>query len=229
MSGERVLVVDDEQGIRDSLRAFLTEQGYAASTASSGEQALNTFETLQPDVVLLDLLMPDMSGMEVCRQIRTQWQTPIIVLSVMGNESDKVEALEAGADDYLIKPFGLRELHARIRVALRHQHAQGADQRVFHHDDLTVEFDKQLVTLRGEEVRLTPTEYAIVRCLVANAGRVVTHATLLKDVWGAEQEANIASLRFAMVQVRRKLGDDPLRPRFIATVPAVGYRFRTTA
>jgi two-component system KDP operon response regulator KdpE len=225
MSGPHVLVVDDEQGIRRTLRAYLAQRGYDVSAARSGEEAIDAVEMKRPDVVLLDLLMPGIGGLEACKRIRSRWSVPIIVLSVMNGEQDKVEALHAGADDYVTKPFGVEELVARIDVALRHRagRASGEDP-VYRCGDLTVDLGRHFVAIDGGEVRLTPIEYEILRCLAARAGRIVTHAMLLNDVWGPEHEGEIQILRFGVFQLRKKLHDDPLHPRYIFTEPGVGYR-----
>jgi two-component system, OmpR family, KDP operon response regulator KdpE len=226
VSGPRVLIVDDEARLRSSLRTFLAEQGYAATAVASGEEAVAAVDAQRPDIILLDLLMPGIGGLAACKQIRARWQTPIIVLSVMGEEQDKIDALDAGADDYLTKPFGMREMLARIRVALRHNVglASGAEP-VYRSGDLTIDVGRRVVTLASEELHLTPIEYDVLRYLAAHADRPVTHAALLKAVWGGTPEPDIASLRFAMLQLRKKLGDTPLQPRYISTVPGVGYRF----
>ena len=228
MSGARVLIVDDEEGLRGSLRAYLGEHGYEPTAVASGEEALAAFDRQRPDVVLLDLLMPGIGGLAACRAIRARWQTPIIVLSVMANEDDKIAALDAGADDYLPKPFGMGEMLARIRVALRHNIglASGGEP-IYRSGALIIDAGRRRVTLEGDELYLTPTEYEVLRHLAAHAGRTVTHAAILRAVWGEAREQDTSLLRFAMLQLRKKLGDDALRPRFISTVAGVGYRFRS--
>ena len=230
MNGPRILVVDDEPGIRRTLRDYLAERGYRPDVATSGEQAIEAVEQQRPDVVLLDLVMPGMGGLEACRQIRARSSVPIIVLSVMNQERDKVQALEAGADDYVTKPFGAEELLARIGVALRHRAGLASGEApIFRGGDLVVDVGNRLVTLGGEELRLTPIEYDVLRVLASHGGRIVTHAMLLAAVWGPEHETEIQLLRFAIFQLRKKLGEHPLHPKHIFTEPGVGYRFGTSA
>jgi two-component system KDP operon response regulator KdpE len=225
MSGPHILAVDDEPAIRRTLRAYLAHHGYSVTAVASGEDALRVIETQRPDVVLLDLLMPGIGGLETCRQIRARRPVPIIVLSVMSDQSDKVAALNAGADDYMTKPFGAEELLARIGVALRHRAGVASGETpVYRYADLTVDVGRRHVTIGERELYLTPNEYELLCCLAMGRGRVVTHATLLRDVWGPEHGDEIQLLRFAAFQLRKKLGDDPLRPRYIFTEPGVGYR-----
>ena len=227
MNGPRVLVVDDEPAIRRALRGFLSDHDYVVQLAGSGEDAIAAVEQQRPDLILLDLGMPGIGGLEAAKRIRARWQTPIIVLSVMGEERDKVEALDAGADDYLTKPFGMQELLARIRVALRHNVglASGAEP-VYRSGELAIDVGRRRVTLGDAELHLTPTEYDVLKYLAANAGRVVTHAMVLRAVWGPEYGDDTQLLRYAVLQLRKKLGDDPVNPRYIFTDPGVGYRFR---
>lgn len=227
MSGPRVLIADDEPEIRRALRVALGDLGYAASAVASGEEAVEAVEHSRPDVLLMDLAMPGIGGLEAIRRIRERWPLPIIVLSVMGQERDKVAALDAGADDYLTKPFGMEELVARIRVALRHAAAlpSGAEP-VYRSGELAIDVDRRRVTLGGEEIHLTPTEYAVLTYLAANAGRVVTHAMVLRAVWGPEYVGENQLLRYTVLQLRRKLRDDPIQPRYLFTDPGIGYRFR---
>ncbi len=227
MSGPRVLIADDEPEIRRALRVALTDQGYAASAVASGEEAVEAVEHGRPDVLLMDLAMPGIGGLEAIRRIRERWPVPIIVLSVMGQERDKVAALDAGADDYLTKPFGMEELVARIRVALRHAAAlpSGAEP-VYRSGELAIDVGRRRVTLGDEEIHLTPTEYAVLTYLAANAGRVVTHAMVLRAVWGPEYSGENQLLRYTVLQLRRKLHDDPVHPRYLFTDPGIGYRFR---
>ena len=224
MSGARVLIVEDEAQIRFALRRYLEENGYAVRFAEDGGSALTEFDAFKPDVVLLDLMLPDMSGVDVCRRIRRDHETPIVVLSALGDEKTKVQALDEGADDYLTKPFGMDELMARIRVALRHGSSLRAGQGAIAIGDLRIDIEKRTVALDGTEVHLTPTEYALLKYLAMNAGKVLTHPMILRAVWGAEY-SDTAVLRTAVNQLRAKLHDDPSAPRFILTEPRIGYRF----
>lgn len=222
-SGPRVLVVDDEAAIRKFLRAALSAHDFLIAEAASGREALSAAVTFRPDLVILDLGLPDADGIEVTRKLREWAQTPIIVLSVRDQEAAKIGALDAGADDYLTKPFGIGELLARMRVALRHA-AKTSDEPVFVVGELAVDLARRLVTVGGAEVQLTPTEYDLLRTLVAHAGKVITHRQLLKQVWGVAYETESHLLRVNMSNLRRKLEPDPSRPRFIVTEPGVGYR-----
>ncbi len=228
MSGERVLVVDDEPQVLRLLRTALTERGYEVATAASGEEALDLLARRPVDVVVLDLVMPGMSGLDVCRALRPGSDTPVILLSAHGDERDKVLALDLGADDYLTKPFGMEELLARIRVALRHSTGRSAAaEPVFQCADLRVDFDARRVWRGGAEVRLTPTEYDLLKFLVQHADKALTHSMILRAVWGPEYSGESQYLRVYIPQLRRKLEADPARPRFIVTEPGVGYRFHT--
>ncbi|ACZ42970.1 two component transcriptional regulator, winged helix family [Thermobaculum terrenum ATCC BAA-798] len=220
----RVLVIDDEHEILRILKSVLTNAGYAVSVASSGEEGMELFG-LQPfDAVLLDLRMPGLSGLEVCAWLRARSDVPIIVLSVMGEENDKVRALDTGADDYLVKPFGVAELLARLRAALRRAGSKGQPEMIVRSGDLTIDLERRAVYVAGQLVRLTPTEYDVLKCLAVHGGKVVTHRMLLREVWGSEQPADTSNLRYTITQIRRKLGDDPTHPRYILTEPGVGYR-----
>jgi two-component system, OmpR family, KDP operon response regulator KdpE len=220
-----VLVVDDEPQVRRFLRASLPHQGYRLIEAETGEQALREAAVRTPDAVLLDLGLPDLDGVEVTRRLREWSAVPILVLSARGQESDKIEALDAGADDYVTKPFGIGELLARLRVALRHSN-RGADDPVFEHGDLRVDLGTRRVFSRGEEVRLTRTEYRLLAQLVKHAGKVLTHRQLLKDVWGPGSVNESHYLRVYMGQLRHKLEKDPARPRHFVTEIGVGYRLK---
>jgi two-component system KDP operon response regulator KdpE len=229
MSGARILVVDDEPQIRRAVRTALAGHGYGVATAETGAEALTTFGEWRPDVVLLDLMLPDRDGLVVCQAIRAMAATPIIVLSARGEEHDKVAALDQGADDYLTKPFGVEELLARIRVALRHvaQRAAGATtEPVIAIGPLTVDLDRRRVTRDGVEVHLTPTEYDVLKYLLQHADRVVTHRMLLAAVWGAEFTEQTPMLRVFIKQLRQKVEADPAEPRLIVTEVGVGYRLR---
>ena len=222
-----ILVVDDEPQVRRFLRASLPTQGYRLVEAETGADALREASTRVPDAVLLDLGLPDLDGVEVTRRIREWSAVPIVVLSARGQESDKIEALDAGADDYLTKPFGIGELLARLRVALRHANrTAGSEEPVFEHGDLRVDLATQRVFSRGEEVRLTRTEYRLLALLVKHAGKVMTHRQLLKDVWGPGSVNESHYLRVYMGQLRHKLEEDPARPRHLVTEIGVGYRLK---
>jgi two-component system, OmpR family, KDP operon response regulator KdpE len=219
----RVLLVDDEINVRTSVRRGLEGFGYDVEVAADGLEGIQGVERWRPDVVLMDLAMPRLGGLSAIEQIRVWSAVPIIVLSVMGEEADKVRALEAGADDYLTKPFGMSELNARIRVALRHISPQPLDQP-FGCGDLTVDLGKRLVTVAGAEVHLTPIEYELLKQLVLNAGRVLTHQMLLVKVWGPEYETETHYLRPVITALRKKLGS-----HLIQTEPGVGYRLKVIA
>jgi len=226
--GLRILVVDDERAIRRYLHAALNAQGYTVFEASGGKEALNMVVADRPDLIILDLGLPDMDGVEVTRQLREWPHTPIIILSVREQESDKIDALDAGADDYLTKPFSSGELMARMRVALRRS-VQTTSEPVFELDELKVDLARRLVIVAGQEISLTPTEYDLLRILVQNAGRVLTHHQLLRQVWGVSYETEAHLLRVNMSNLRRKIEPDPTRPHYIITEPGVGYRLRTEA
>jgi two-component system KDP operon response regulator KdpE len=225
-----VLVVEDEPQLMRFLRATLPAHGYRVLEAVSGASALVEAQTRQPDLVLLDLGLPDVDGVEVTRKLRAWTSVPIVVVSARGQERDKVQALDAGADDYLTKPFGTDELLARMRVALRHSArlSAGTDvgQAVFEAGDLRVDLAARLVYKRGAEVRLTRTEYRLLAALVKHAGKVLTHRQLLVDVWGPGAATESHYLRVYMAQLRHKLEDDPARPRHLLTETGVGYRLR---
>ncbi len=227
-SGVRVLVVDDEGAIRRYLRASLNAYGYSVSEAACGEDALAAAASQPPDVVILDLGLPDIDGVEVTRRLREWTAVPVIVLSVRESESDKIAALDAGADDYLTKPFGTGELMARLRAAVRRSaHIPG--EPVYAVQDLVVDLSKRRVTLKGEEISLTPREYDLLRVLISNAGKVLTHNQLLRQVWGAGYEGEMHLLRVNMSNLRRKIEPDPDQPHYVITEPGVGYRLRTGA
>jgi len=221
----RVLVVDDERAIRRFLRTSLTAHGYAVYEASSGQQALSAVVGDRPDLIILDLGLPDLSGIEVARQLREWTRIPIIVLSVREEEATKVAALDVGADDYLTKPFGIAELLARIRVALRHAD-QPAGEPVFEVGDLRMDRARRQVIMAGNEIVLTPTEYDLLRVLVQYAGKVLTHRQLLRQVWGVGYELETHLLQVNISNLRRKIEPDPSRPSYIITEVGVGYRLR---
>jgi two-component system KDP operon response regulator KdpE len=225
--GPRVLVVDDEQAIRRFLRASLTTRGYSVWEAASGEEALQVVPAVRPDVIVLDLGLPGLDGAEVTRCLREWTQTPIIVLSVRDSEAEKIGALDAGADDYITKPFGSGELLARIRATLRRASRQESSPS-FTSGDLVVDLTRREVRVGGAEVQLTATEFALLKALILNAGKVLTHRQLVRTVWGGTQyEDELHLLRVNVSNLRRKLCQDPSRPRYIVTEPGVGYRLRT--
>jgi len=221
----RILVVDDERAIRRFLKVSLGNQ-YTVFEAANGEEALQAVVTEHPDLVILDLGLPDMDGAEVTRRLREWTQIPIIVVSVREREDDKIAALDAGADDYLTKPFGIGELTARIRVAVRRS-AQPENEPVFQLGELTVDLARRLVTARGELVTLTPTEYDILRTLIQYAGKVLTHRQLLRAVWGTTYENETHLLRVNVSNLRAKIEADASRPQVILTEPGVGYRLKS--
>ena len=221
----RVLIVDDERAIRRFLNAALTVHGYDVFEATTGEDALAAAFTRRPDLIILDLGLPGIDGIEVTQRLREWSQVPILVLSVREWEGDKVNALDAGADDYLTKPFGIGELLARMRVALRRA-TQPQAMPLFRVGDLAVDLARRSVTFAGEEIALTPTEYDLLRVLVQNAGKVLTHNHLLRQVWGSGYGGELHLLRVNVSNLRRKIEPIPGRPRYIVTEPGVGYRLR---
>jgi two-component system KDP operon response regulator KdpE len=220
----RVLVVDDEPQITRVLRTVLTSQGYQVRVAGEGETALSNFTEWRPELVITDLYMPRMDGVELCRRIRALSTVPIIVLSVKGEERTKVEALDSGADDYVTKPFGIDELLARVRAALRRS---GVDSEVTSFDvgDFRVDLEARRVHARGQEIRLTPKEFDLFVYMARHPNRVITHRTLLEAVWGEASQEQPEYLRVFMGQLRKKLEPDPSNPRYLVTEPWVGYRF----
>ena len=222
----RVLVVDDEQTILRFLRSALDSGEFSLHQAEDGHGALSAAAALRPDIILLDLGLPDMDGVEVIRRIREWSQVPIIVLSVRDGEDHKVAALDAGADDYLIKPFSVAELQARIRVSLRRS-LQQAPEPVYRSCGLEVDLACRRVTRHGEEVQLTPTEYELLRILVSHAGKVLTHGQILKQIWGTAYADQQNVLRVNISNLRQKIEEDPSRPRHIVTELGVGYRLKS--
>ncbi|MBL7119234.1 MAG: response regulator transcription factor [Dehalococcoidia bacterium] len=221
----KILVVDDEPKIRMFIRANLEARGYEVHLAQDGVEAVEMAGRIDPDVIVLDVNMPHMNGIEACRRIREWADMPIIILSIREDEADKVRALDEGADDYVTKPFGIEELLARIRVALRRSAGVITVIPVFSAGGLEVDFSKQLVKRRGEIVRLTRTEYELLAYLVSHCGKVLTHRELLHNVWGPEYGEESEYVRTFIRQLRRKIEDDPSNPRFIVTEPRIGYRF----
>jgi two-component system KDP operon response regulator KdpE len=224
--GSLVLVVDDEPQVRRFLRATLPLHGYRVLEAGDGAEALRLASSHGPDLILLDLGLPDLDGLEVTRRVREWSRVPIVVLSARGQEPDKVEALDAGADDYLTKPFGTGELLARLRVALRHAARGEAAEPVVVVGDLSIDLAGRRVLRGGEEVHLTRTEFRLLGTLARHAGKVVTHRQLLREVWGPGSTEQTHYLRVYMAQLRQKLEADPMRPRYILTETGVGYRLR---
>jgi two-component system KDP operon response regulator KdpE len=224
---EHILLIEDEPQMRRFLRITLQGHGYRLVEAASGQEGLMQATTRNPDVVLLDLGLPDLDGLEVTRRLREWTQTPIIVISAREQEQDKVKALDAGADDYLTKPFSAGELMARIRVALRHMARQtGKQEPVFVLQNLRVDLAQRQVFLDNAEVHLTPIEYKLLTVLIRHAGKVITHRQLLQEVWGQAHVNEVQYLRVYMTQLRHKLENDPTRPRFLMNEPGIGYRLK---
>ncbi len=221
-----IIVIEDEAQIRRFLRTTLVSDGYQVFEAESGKQGLTEAATRKPDLIILDLGLPDMDGVEVVKGIRAWSSVPIVILSARSQESDKISALDAGADDYLVKPFGVGELLARLRVALRHvsSAANGKEEGIFSVGELKVDMIHRKVTVSGAEVHLTPIEYRLLTVLVKHAGKVLTHRLLLKEVWGPNYVERAHYLRIYMGILRHKLEKDPARPRFLLTEVGVGYR-----
>ena len=221
--GPRILIIDDETQIRRFLRVTLTGHGYVVKDVGTGKAGLDVVAKFSPDLVVLDLGLPDIDGVDVVRQLREWSKVPVIILSVKEQETDKITALDAGADDYVTKPFGMGELLARIRAAMRH--IVGTDEQpVLQFDDLIIDLVHRRITVDDNEIKLTLTEYEIVKNLAINAGKVITHRALLRTVWGPSYENEVQYLRVYIGQIRRKLERDPSRPKHIITEPGVGYR-----
>ncbi len=221
-----ILVIDDELQIQRAIRTILVEKGFKVTTASRGEEGLTLAAANVPDLVILDLGLPDMDGVEVCTRLREWTQCPIIILSVRDSEKDKVAALDKGADDYLTKPFGIEELLARVRVALRHSSGKQAPQsKLVRAGQLTIDLAWHIVKRGDEEVKLTATEYKLLAYLAGNHGRVLTHQSILTNVWDPADAEHTEYLRVYMRQLRKKLEVDPERPQVILTEPGIGYRF----
>ncbi|HEX7737760.1 MAG TPA: response regulator transcription factor [Ktedonobacteraceae bacterium] len=227
-SGARILIVDDEKEILRALQRNLSAHGYEVFTASSGEQALDEIAMHRPDLMVLDLGLPGVSGLDVCKAVRAESNLPIIVLSVKDTERDKVLALDLGADDYVSKPFSMNEILARIRVALRHSaQVQAGTEPIFVAGPLKVDFAQRIVTVNDAEVKLTPTEYDLLKALIKNSGKIMTRQMLLSQVWGTGYGADAHYLHVYIGQLRRKIEPDPAHPRFILTISGVGYRFNS--
>ncbi len=225
MTSGRILVVEDDPGIRKFLRVALEAQGFEIGEAASGKDGAGKAAVATPDLVILDLGLPDMDGKEVIARIREWSEVPILILSVRQAEAEKVAALDAGANDYVVKPFGIAELLARVRALLRLSRSAVAAVPEIVHDDLRIDLARHEVTLAGEPVKLTRKEFDLLALLARNAGRIVTHRQLLNDIWGPAHEHDLQYLRVFIGRLRAKLGDDPAAPRFILNEPGVGYRF----
>jgi two-component system KDP operon response regulator KdpE len=224
--GAYILVIDDEIETVRILRRTLTAHGYTVFTANTAEEAIKAANQRRPDLILLDLILPGMSGLEFCRQLRAESNVPILVLSVKNTEHDKVEALDLGADDYIPKPFGIDEVLARVRVALRHAAniQTGAEPRL-QVGPLLVDFALRRVLLNGQEASLSPTEYDLLKVFLTHRGKILTRQMLLTQMWGEQAEGRAHSLHVHIAQLRRKIEPAPQQPRFILTIPGVGYRF----
>ncbi|MGZ8566474.1 MAG: response regulator [Actinomycetota bacterium] len=221
----RVLVVDDEPAIRRAMRTSLAAHGYEVATVGTGEEAILAAAERAPDLVLLDLGLPDLDGTEVIRRVRSFSDVPIIVLSVRDRQADKVAALDAGADDYVTKPFGVEEVLARLRATLRRSHAGEASPPILTFEEISVDLGRRLVTRGGDAIHLTRTEYALLEAFVTNPGKLLTHQWLLRRVWGPGYGQESHYLRVYVRSLRRKLGDEAAAPRLILTEPGVGYRW----
>ena len=226
--GAEILLADDERAVREALRGLLESRGYVVRVASDGRQALALYRARRPDLLILDLGLPDMDGMQLITEVRSWSQLPILVVSARSHEQDKVFALDAGADDYLTKPFGTSELLARIRTALRHSHASGSSANhtggTLTVGELTVDYDKRRVYVNGEDARLTQNEYKIVALLSRHAGKVLTYDAIIKELWGPSAGGNNQILRVNMANIRRKIEKNPTTPEYIFTEIGVGYR-----
>lgn len=225
MNDENILVIEDDKTIQNFIRITLKTKGYRCLLADDGLTGISYYYANNPDLILLDLGLPDIDGMEVLDQIRQESEVPVIVVSARGMEQEKVAALDAGADDYITKPFNAGELLARIRVALRHSSNVPKQEPVFELDTLKLDFEKRKVAVRGEEVHLTPIEYKMLTLLVNNSGKVLTHHYIQQEVWGYDTTDDYQSLRVFMANIRRKIEEDSTKPRFILTEVGVGYRF----
>ena len=223
-----IVVIEDDPPIRRFLRTGLRTQDFTIYEAATGKQGIIEAEVRKPDLIILDLGLPDMDGVEVIYAIRSWSTVPIIILSARSNEQNKIDALDAGADDYLTKPFGFGELLARIRVALRHSSQTGAveNPEVFTSGELTIDLHNRVVTMAGEDIHLTPIQYRLLTVLIKHPGKVLTHQQILKEVWGPSYQENAHYLRIYMSQLRQKLEADPTQPKYLLTESGVGYRFK---
>jgi two-component system KDP operon response regulator KdpE len=222
----KILIVDDEPAIRRFLKASLETEGFQIVAVEDAAQALSAVTQVKPDLMILDLGLPDLDGLDVIRRVRDGSALPIIVLSVRNDEPGKVAALDAGADDYMVKPFGVEELLARVRAALRHRLQQQGLGPVFHLRELAIDFMARRVTIGGTDIKLSKREFELLRLLAEHAGKVMTHRQVLTAVWGEAHRDDVEYLRVYVRQLRQKLGDDPVNPRFIETEPGVGYRLK---
>jgi two-component system KDP operon response regulator KdpE len=222
--GARILLIEDDPAVRRVVSRNLTAHGFRVVAAGEGREGLSLDPSFHSDLILLDLGLPDMTGLEVITEVRARTSTPIIVLSIRGGEADKVRALDLGADDYLTKPFGVAELLARVRVALRHAGRSSGKEAVFQTGDLRIDRERRIVQVGNGEVHLTPTEYALLTALASQPGSVLTERTLLQRVWGPEYGSENHYLHVYMARLRKKLEPDPAQPRYIRTEPGVGYR-----
>jgi len=223
MSAEPILIVDDNPQIRRALRTILISQGFVVMDARTGEEALDLIRKERVELILLDVNLPGMSGIETCREIRRAGNIPVIMLTVRNSERDKVQAFDAGADDYIVKPFGAEELTARVRATLRRSGAE--DSASFVSPDLQIDFERRTVSAKNGTVRLTPKEFELLRQLVTNEGKTLTHRWLLQTVWGPDYGEEVESLRVLVNQLRKKIESNPRKPRYLLTEPWVGYRF----
>jgi two-component system KDP operon response regulator KdpE len=226
LSAENILVVDDEPQIRRVMRTTLSSHGYVITEATTGEEGVDAVRKEKPDLILLDMNMPGIGGLEACKEIRRSTDAPIIMLTVRNAERDKVAALDAGADDYVVKPFGIEELLARVRSALR-RYAPGDFVAPFVSKEMSIDFEARTVTVRGNDVHLTPKEFDVLKHLIANQGKPLTHRRLLQAVWGPDYGEETENLRVVINQLRKKLEADPAKPKYILTEPWIGYRFQS--
>jgi Response regulators consisting of a CheY-like receiver domain and a winged-helix DNA-binding domain len=223
--GALILIIDDEPQIRRFLKMSLEAYGYSVKEAENGEEGFRAVFDYNPDLIILDLELPDINGLELLKKIRVSSTVPVIILTVCDDEKDKINLLDNGADDYLTKPFSVGELNSRIKVALRHSINFSVENNTFVKGDISIDFTKRLVIKNDKEIKLTPTEYSILAILVKNKGKVVTQTHILKEIWGPTLTEETQYLRIYIMQLRRKIEDDPSNPKYIITEPGVGYRF----